>query len=149
MTRRIQTYVPVVQEFSSRVVFFHAAVAESLGLHLTDLKALHLLGRESMTAGALGEQVGLSLSAVTALVDRLEHAGYVTREREAADRRKVTVHIIPVSLRKVDELYSHQYLRMSKLLAKYSQAEFAGIIDFLEQTSSILKDEARKVRRDR
>lgn len=34
-----------------------------------------------MTAGELGKKTGLSTGSVTALVDRLEKAGYVAREK--------------------------------------------------------------------
>ena len=125
---------------------FHSAVARKLGLHATDLKGLRLLGNESMSAGALGEQTGLTGAAVTALIDRLEKAGYVVRERGADDRRRITVHAVPEKLREVDSLYEGQHARMSKLLSKYSADEFSVIADFLEQTTEVLAEEAKKLR---
>ena len=145
--RRIETYIPIVQEFSSRMVFFHAAIAHRLDLHLTDLKALHLLGPKPMTAGVLAEQVGLTLPAVTALIDRLEKAGYVVRERASKDRRKVTVQVVPKSLEKVNRLYDGQYARMSKIFSSYSHEQFATIMEFLEKTNQVLLEEAATVNR--
>ena len=145
-TFRLQVYVPLVQQFAARLVFFHSAVAEKLGLHATDLKGLRLLGKEPMSAGALGEETGLTGAAVTALIDRLEKAGFVVRERGADDRRRVTVHAVPEKLCQVDLLYEGQGARMSRLLAKYSAAEFAVIADFLERTTQVLAEEAKKLR---
>ena len=99
-----------------------------------------------MSAGALGEQTGLIGAAVTALIDRLEQAGYVVRERGADDRRQITVHAVPEMLREVDSLYKGQGARMSKLLSKYSADEFAVVADFLEQTTRVLAEEAKKLR---
>jgi DNA-binding MarR family transcriptional regulator len=138
-------YVPLVQQFAARVVLFHSAVAETLGLHTTDLKSLRLLGSESLTAGALRERIGLTGAAVTALIDRLETAGYVVRQRDPDDRRKVTIHAVPEKLRMVEGLYAGQGARMSKLLSKYNAEEFAAIASFLEQTTQILVEEAKKL----
>jgi DNA-binding MarR family transcriptional regulator len=139
------SYVPLVQAFAARVVLFHSAVAAKLGLHPTDLKCLRLLGKEPMSAGALGEQTGLTGAAVTALVDRLERAGYVVRERGRDDRRRVTVRAAPEKLREIDTLYAGQYARMSKLLARYTLEEFSAIASFLEQTTQVLVEETQKL----
>ena len=47
-----------------------------------------------MTAGRLAELTGLTTGAITGVVDRLEKAGFVRRERDESDRRKV--FIVPV-----------------------------------------------------
>jgi DNA-binding MarR family transcriptional regulator len=85
-----------------------------------------------MSAGDLAEQTGLTGAAVTALIDRLENAGYVIRERGTDDRRRVTVHAVPEKLREVERLYEGKGASMSKLLAKYSPEEFSVIADFLK-----------------
>jgi DNA-binding MarR family transcriptional regulator len=142
---RMKLYVPLVQEFAARVVLFHSAVAARLGLHVTDLRGLRLLGKGAMSAGDLVEQTGLTGAAVTALIDRLEDAGYVIRERGTDDRRRVTVHAVPEKLREVDRLYEEQGASMSKLLAKYSPEEFSVIADFLKHTAQVLAEEAKKL----
>src|SRR5271166_5645009 len=101
---RLQTYIPLVQEFAARVVFFHESVAQALALHATDVKALRLMRNEALTAGRLAELTGLTGASTTALVDRLESAGYVVRERNRADRRKVTIRALPSKVREIDQL---------------------------------------------
>jgi DNA-binding MarR family transcriptional regulator len=142
---RMKLYVPLVQEFSGRVILFHSAVAQSLGLHATDLRALRLLGAEPMTAGALGEGLHLTGAATTALIDRLERTGYAVRRRDALDRRKVTIHAIPEKLREIDNAYQGMQARMSKLLSTYSATEFSAIADFLRQTTQVLADETAEI----
>src|SRR5258708_16548377 len=71
---------------------FHDAVAACLGVNRTDLRCLDILdlaGRK--TAGELATEMGMSTGAVTALIDRLEKAGYVNRVRDPGDRRRVLV----------------------------------------------------------
>jgi DNA-binding MarR family transcriptional regulator len=135
---RMDRFVPLAIEYAARVVLFHAAAAARLGLHTTDLKCLRLLGQNTMTAGELAQHTGLTGAAVTALIDRLEAAGYVTRQRESQDRRQVTVRAVPRRIREINRLYQGQYDRMSKLLADYNAQEFAAITDFLEKTTQIL-----------
>jgi DNA-binding MarR family transcriptional regulator len=143
-SHRMKIYVPLVQDFAARVVLFHSAVAESLGLHVTDLRGLRLLGRHPMSAGALADETGLTGAAVTALIDRLERAGYVVRERGSDDRRRVTVHAVPGKLREVNRLYEGQGARMAKLLAKYSSEEFSAIADFLQESTLVLSESAKE-----
>jgi DNA-binding MarR family transcriptional regulator len=144
---RMQVYVPLIQKFAARLVLFHQSVAQKLGLNGTDVHSLRLLGDGSMSAGALSEQIGLTGAAVTALIDRLEKAGYVKRER-GSDRRRIAVHAVPEKLRELDALYAGQGARMEKLLSKYSASEFKVIADFLEQTTVILTEEAKKLKGD-
>ena len=51
-------------------------------------------------------------------------------------------------MEQVDRLYEGQGFRMSKLLSKYSDAEFSAIADFLEQTTTVLTEEGKKLRKD-
>ncbi len=137
-SQRMETYVPLIQRFVSRAFLFHATVAEQLGLHASDLKALQLLGAEPLSPGEIGEKIGLTGASVTALIDRLEHAGYVARERGSQDRRRVTIRAVPEKLREIARLYAPHYRRMSKLLAKYSEGEFRAITDYLTHASVLL-----------
>jgi MarR family transcriptional regulator, negative regulator of the multidrug operon emrRAB len=64
-------------------------------LTLTQAVVLRELRQGAQTAGRLGQEVGLSPTSVTRLVDRLERRGLVSRRRESEDRRCVHVHLEP------------------------------------------------------
>ena len=138
---RMRAYVPNIRRFVGRVMLFHSAVAARLGLNATDVNCLRLLEDEAMSAGELSNRIGLTGAATTALIDRLEKAGFARRERSKEDRRRLTIHADARKLQEVDALYGSQGDRMSRLLAKYSAEEFAVIMDFLEQTSTALNAE--------
>jgi DNA-binding MarR family transcriptional regulator len=142
---RMQRYVPLIREFAARDHLLHDAIARRLGLHATDEKVLRLLGENAVTAGELTGYTGLTGAAVTALIDRLETLGYVTRERDPADRRKVTVRAVGAKLREINRLYGGVRGGMEALLAKYDGAEFTAIIDFLTHATRILADESVKL----
>jgi DNA-binding MarR family transcriptional regulator len=145
---RMQMYVPVIRKFAARLVLFHASVAAARGLNVTDVHSLRLLGENSLSAGELSEQLGLTGAAVTALIDRLEEAGYVERERDTEDRRRVTVRAKPMKLRAINALYADQGARMEKLLSRYSQDEFRVIVDFLERTTDVVAEGVKKLKRE-
>ena len=127
-------------------MLFHSAVGSQLGLNATDVNCLRLLADEAMSAGELSERIGLTGAATTALIDRLEKAGFARRERSKEDRRRVTIHADAEKLHEVDALYGSQGDRMAKLLTKYSAEEFAIILDFLEQTSTALGAETQSLK---
>jgi DNA-binding MarR family transcriptional regulator len=136
-------YVPAMRRFAAHSVLLHSAIAEALDLHVTDLRALWLLGEAPRTAGELAEELGLTSAAITALVDRLERNGYVTRQRNNSDRRKVTIEADPERLREVASHYQSQGQAMTEVLDAYSETEFAAIIDFLTRTADVLAGQAR------
>ena len=83
------------REFSTAIVMFHEAVGRLMGLSAVERKCIDVLRRLGpVTAGTIGEHTGLTTGAVTGLMDRLEKAGYVRRERDPSDRRKVVVHLL-------------------------------------------------------
>lgn len=65
-------------------------------LTLTQVTVLRTLLREGpQSAGRLGHAVGLSPTSVTRLIDRLERRGFVSRHRDAEDRRLVEIRLEP------------------------------------------------------
>jgi DNA-binding MarR family transcriptional regulator len=66
--------------------------SQSLGLGGTDSRFLTLLDVYGpLTPGRLAQLTGLTTGSVTGVIDRLERGGFVSRERDDADRRKVRV----------------------------------------------------------
>jgi DNA-binding MarR family transcriptional regulator len=66
--------------------------SQRLGLGGTDSRFLTLLDVYGpLTPGRLAQLTGLTTGSVTGVIDRLERAGFVSRERDDADRRKVRV----------------------------------------------------------
>jgi DNA-binding MarR family transcriptional regulator len=138
-------YIPLVREFATRDALFHDGVARKVGLHPTDEKVLRLLGADAMTAGDLVNCTGLTGAAVTALVDRLASHGYVTRERDARDRRKVTIRAVSTRLRDINRLYGGLHDALHALLSKYDSVEFAAIMDFLAGASAAMAERTERL----
>lgn len=138
------------RELNSRAIMFHNAVGERMGLSATEYKAADIIRRFGpMTAGELAEQTGLTTGAVTGLVDRLERDGFVKREHDDQDRRRVIIK--PVGhgrYKEVEGLFNPMIDTMSRLLAQYSTDQKAAIADFAVKAAEVLKQETSRMRRD-
>lgn len=82
----------LMRDNASLSVVLHQVIADRFGLGPSDLKCLDLARTERpLTAGRIAELTRMSTSAVTAMLDRLERAGFIERQRDTADRRRVYV----------------------------------------------------------
>jgi DNA-binding MarR family transcriptional regulator len=142
---RMDRYIPLIREFATRDTLFHDAVARTIGLHSTNEKVLRLLGADAMTAGDLVNHTGLTGAAVTALVDRLVNLGYVTRERDIGDRRKVVIRTVSTKLRDINHLYGGLRSALQALLSRYDNAEFAAIMSFLAGATEAMAEQTEKL----
>ena len=108
----------VMRDFMANAVLFQDAVARTGGLNSTDLQTVSLLMSQGpATPGELAERTGLSAGgAITAVIDRLEKAGYVRRQRDQADRRRV---IVTADVDKVLEQVGPVYGRVGARWAAY------------------------------
>src|SRR4030088_2015270 len=76
---------------------FDEVACQKLGVNRTDLRCLNIVQNQGrITAGRLAELSGLTTAAVTAVLDRLERAGYARRVRDGKDRRQVMVEVTPL-----------------------------------------------------
>jgi DNA-binding MarR family transcriptional regulator len=129
-------------------VLFSQAVAEAVGLNPTDLEALAILQREGpVPAGRLAELTGLTTGAVTGIVDRLERRGYVRREPDSGDRRRVIVRVEPET---VDREVMPHYAGMSEsalaLIAELSDRDQELILDFLRSAGAAAAEQIDRLR---
>jgi len=135
------------RELSTWTILFHQAVAERLGLNVTDHKCLDFLGREgAVTAGRLAEVSGLTTGAVTGVIDRLEKAGFVRREEDPSDRRRVLIRPAPGAERRIAPLFASLRKKMGKVSARFSDAQLDVIADFLRSCIAVMREETHRMR---
>ncbi len=136
------------RELATTSLFFHTLVAGKVGLNATDTRCLEILARSgaaAMTAGALTEATGLTTGAITGILDRLERAGFVKRIKDANDRRKVLVELVPYEMAKLTRLYDGLGASMESLAGQYSVTELQMIERFLSANLSILYQEIARL----
>jgi DNA-binding MarR family transcriptional regulator len=116
----------------AQVVLFNHAVSAKLGLGASDSQFLTLLQtRGPMTPGQLAEASGLTSGTVTGVIDRLEKAELVRRERDGHDRRKVLVVTRADAVKRLMPIYAGQAAALQRVLARRAPAELEVIRSFL------------------
>jgi DNA-binding MarR family transcriptional regulator len=116
----------------AQVVLFNHAATASLGLGASDSQFLTLLRtRGPMTPGQLAEASGLTSGTVTGVIDRLENAKLVRRERDRGDRRKVLVVPTADAVDRLSPIYAGQAAILEGVLAQRTAAELEVISSFL------------------
>jgi len=134
------------REFTFELIRHQQAIAEKLGLNLTDFKALGLLHRRGdMTPKRLAEAMGMSAAATTTIIDRLEKAGYVERKRGGGDRRSLSVHALEGSETKVERLYKSLRDLTETLVASYSDKDLKVISNYLSRATKMFGEATAKL----
>src|SRR3954471_23208108 len=119
---------------SAQGVIFGQTVANTVGISGSDLECLDFVNLEGrVTAGRLAEVTGLTTGAITGVVDRLEKAGLVRRERDADDRRKVFITTVPENVAKIGRFYEHMQRAVLKDWESYTDAELKLLLRFMTQ----------------
>jgi DNA-binding MarR family transcriptional regulator len=138
-----------IRRMSAQGVLLSAAVAERVGLSSSDLECLDFIvmaGGEPVTAGQLVAATGLTAGAITGLIDRLQRAGFVRREPDPVDRRKVRVVPMEAAIGRVAEYYAPLAQRTEALWARYSEQELRMILDFTRRSVAVAAEEAARIR---
>jgi DNA-binding MarR family transcriptional regulator len=137
-----------LRQLTGTTIMFHQAVADRLGMNVTDHKCADILLRTGpITAGELAEQTGLTTGAITGVIDRLEKAGFVRRAKDPSDRRRVILEPILKGMeRQIGPLFESMARGMTALYARYSTRELAIIRDFTARARQIGYEETRKLR---
>ena len=118
----------------ANVVVFNSQVAEQLGLGVSDMQFMSYLQQEGpLSPGRLSELSGLKSGSVTGVIDRLEQAGWVHRERDESDRRKVRVVLNEERLNAAESPYAGQAANLRRVLDSFDPMELDTIARFLER----------------
>ncbi len=95
-----------IRKFTRSSLMLQHAIAEKLKLNVTDAECLDFLSDMGpATAGDLAKVTRLTTGAITNAIDRLEKAGYVKRDHDPKDRRKVIVKLVSKKKNKAGENY--------------------------------------------
>jgi DNA-binding MarR family transcriptional regulator len=138
-----------LKEMSTETIMFHEAVADVLGLHITDHKCLDYIHRfGAMPAGKLAELTGLTTGAVTGIIDRLEKAGYARRANDPKDRRRTIVEPTRNKKldRKIESIFMPLHERIHTLLSSCSDSELAFLLDVFTELIKQTHNESKKLR---
>lgn len=147
-TELINALYQAGRELSTTAVLFHSVVAEQVGLNVTEWKCLDILElRGPLMAGELAELTGLTTGAITGVIDRLEQGGFVRRERDPHDRRKVIVQPTGEYKQSMAQVFNSLMQRYAELFEAYNEQELVFILDYLTRSTAVMAAEMIRLRR--
>jgi DNA-binding MarR family transcriptional regulator len=126
---------------------FDEVAAQTLGINRTDMRCLNILDNQgSVTAGRLAELSGLTTAAVTAVLDRLERAGYARRLRDEEDRRQVNVEVTPLLRERAEKVWGPLGRDAEAEFERMSVQELKGVIDYHRAGRDLNRRHVERVR---
>jgi DNA-binding MarR family transcriptional regulator len=124
------------------------AAADRIGINSTDLNCLNILSFSGqMTAGDLAKATGLTTASITGVIDRLEEAGFVRRERDPHDRRRVVVRLaLDKAIQEVASVFVPMLRDWREMAARYSDDELRLIVDFYGRVEQVFRKHLIRLR---
>src|SRR5262252_4299348 len=149
--RRIEgEFLLAVRRAGSVMQLLGAASAERIGINVTDLNCLNILALGGhLTAGELARRTGLTTASITGVLDRLEESGFVRRERDPHDRRRVIVRLDAArGLRDVAPVFAPVIAAWQAVAARYTDEQLSLILEFQHELEQIMRDRLVELRGD-
>ena len=135
-----------VRDYGVNLIQFQRAMTEWAGHNTTDMECLRLLFLKGIaTPSELARHTGLTSGATTAMLDRLERAGFIERRPNPDDRRGTLIAPAESASEKVTSWFKSARDAQDKLISSYSESELEIIADVFEQFAKLWDDERRKV----
>ena len=138
--------VKSIKELTRETLLFQSHAAMRIGLNPTDGECLDfLMEKKSTTAGELARLTGLTTGAITSVIDRLEKSGFVKREKDALDRRKVIVRYLPGKEKEAAAIYGALAKDVIDKLGNYQKEDLEKLGEFTKGLIEIYKNNTAKI----
>ena len=122
------------------------ALARRMTMHPTDLAAMSHIAyaADQLGPGELSSRLGITPAATTDLIDRLEAAGHVLRERNPTDRRRV--RLVPTESAKaaVRQQLADLLEHLDAVSEDFTPTEREAIQRYLEAVAAAYRDFAQR-----
>lgn len=120
------------RQFAAYNTACQSALAEKVGMTVADLKALELvMAFDALPTGHLARLMGISSGGATALINRLEAAGYVERGRHPLDRRIIVIRPVEAQCRLLAQERRWIAETIAMTSCNYDTAELEAVHGFL------------------
>lgn len=107
----------------------------------TQFIVLRSLRKGPCNTSFLAQMLGVTLSAVTALINRLHRIGLVSRERQEKDRRQVWISITPKGLKVLENVEERRNLLLALYLTRVPQDEREQLLELLQRAIILFERE--------
>ena len=110
--------------------------------HVTPVQfatGMALIEHGPMTMGHVAKNIGVKLSNLTGIIDRMVGKKYVIRIRDEEDRRVVKVRLTPVGKKVISRIYEEKLKYLRLIMNHLNRSEQKQFITLLRKIVSSLK----------
>lgn len=132
-----QHLLQLMGQWQDAIQAFDEAVGNKLGLITAEHRCLKALMDGAKTAGQLAVASGLTPAAATSMIDRLEKRGFLERQRDASDRRKVLVAMTKPASDTLARFYKPVTTEGEAMLSRFSPEDLSIIEKFFESALTL------------
>ena len=127
-TRRISAVLDAIDDLVQHMSAGHNAAFLEIGITMPQAKMLYLVASDGgVRMSALASRLGVTLSTVSGLVDRLVDGGLVDRHDDPADRRQVVLALTPQGARQLERFRDLNARQMGDLLGTLGDPDLATV----------------------
>ena len=125
-----------LRELRTQLAALNHRVGSEASLRDADLDTFDLVARHGpISPSALARLAGLHPATMTGVLDRLEAGDWISRTRDAADRRAIAVASNPAKTGDMLRLFAGMNHAMDAVCADYDDAQLATIQSFLARAA--------------
>jgi DNA-binding MarR family transcriptional regulator len=138
-----------LRQFNGLGASFFRAAAARIGMTVTDMQVIDILDSTGpSTAGRLADLTGLTTGAITGMLNRLEEAGLVQRERDPNDGRRVIVRLErgKDDMHEIDPIFDSLGKAWNELASHYEDEQIAFLLEFLKRSNAMSRQEIVRLR---
>ncbi len=138
---RSTSVMEALRSYRAAEVAMRRRTQQSMDMGENELLVLRFLARarlrdEAVTPVTLSRYLGITSASTTALLDRLEKSGHITRAPNPADRRSVLITSTDRSDAEVRHTLAAMHDRMMSVVRDMGPDERATVIEFLDAMRS-------------
>ena len=142
-------FVRELRQFQGLSASFFRAAAAQIGMTVTDIQVIDLLDSiDEASAGQLADLMGLTTGAITGMLNRLEEAGLLNRERDPNDGRRVIVRLErdKDEMHRLGSIFASPGKAWEELASRYDDEQAAFLLEFLKQSNALSRQEIVRLR---
>jgi DNA-binding MarR family transcriptional regulator len=135
--RRAATAIKsAMRELNVQMSLYNRRVSSRADLKDVELDCLDLIVRHGpLSPTALARRAGLHPATLTGILDRLEKAGWISRERDPDDRRAVLLRDTKTRSAELFGYFAGMNARLDDIAGDYDAAQLEMFADFIRKTT--------------
>lgn len=140
-----------IRQFTGINASFFRVAATRIEIAVTDMQVLDILDLIGpAAAGQLADLTGLTTGAITRILDRLEEAGLVRRERDPNDGRRVIVRFErgKDETSKVRSILDSVEKTWDEVASRYDDQQIAFLLEFLKYSNTRSRQELAQLQQE-